>query len=790
MRAYSRLQPRLQSRLMSRFEQEGIGGALDFNFAGAPSLESNGVNINWSRASSQSRFNAAGKLEYVPANTPAFAYDPATGRSLGVQIYEGKAELITASEDLTDSAWTATDTTVTANQAVAPDGTLSMVLLTEGTGGSATFRHDPVVVSSGAVIIHSRFIRRGDHDWIRMLVTPSSGTTNFVRAWFNLATGAVGSVTEGGIGGDGTSGIEDVGNGIYRCWMTASLSGETDYYCWTSSADDDASTTRVNNGARYEWGANATVGSVLKPYNPARGGGLFSDPIDMTGGAWSTTDTTPMADQTVAPDGTTTADLLIEGTSGSSALSQAITVPSGAIVVVSRFIKRGGATPHDWIKVRGSDNVSSWAEMWADIANCETGSTVTSGGGSYVGGGVMDVGNGWCLVWMVFSIAGETTYYVTTRSAASDGVTTRVDNGTRYEWGAHGAIGTSLNPVRDNEVSQFVDRNDSSQSSWNLNQDTTVIPHATEGPYGDLIGAEFEHIGAGGPRLGQSIPINPDTYQYISFLVKYKSAQWVRIILQNGAFNSGCSGWFDVLNGVKGTTDEGGTSDLLDHGIEYVANGWYRIYIVGLTDAVSTTGSVLLTNAVSDGGSSSTANSNYVCGATIHQATGLNYYSSGITQSDDAVISGISPFFNPSSGTIFAEAFVPSSSGAYGPLFNFTDGDDGNDMIEVFREDNALAQLNVNVGGVQQAKIGTTTLTAAGEKFRVAGAFTANDFAVCVNGGTVEADASGSLPTVNQANIGSRPDSTFYWNGTISRIVYWPHRLPDGSLLAITQPNG
>jgi hypothetical protein len=69
-------------------------------------------------------------------------------------------------------------------------------------------------------------------------------------------------------------------------------------------------------------------------------------------------------------------------------------------------------------------------------------------------------------------------------------------------------------------------------------------------------------------------------------------------------------------------------------------------------------------------------------------------------------------------------------------------------------------------------------------------AYKANDFAVSFEGGAVEADAAGTIPTPTAFSIGSMASGWSggggYLCGHIRSIRYWPRRLDDGTLKALS----
>ena len=78
--------------------------------------------------------------------------------------------------------------------------------------------------------------------------------------------------------------------------------------------------------------------------------------------------------------------------------------------------------------------------------------------------------------------------------------------------------------------------------------------------------------------------------------------------------------------------------------------------------------------------------------------------------------------------------------------------------------------------------------TIINEQKRTALAYKVNDYACSYNGGAVGTDLSGNLPVgIDRLGIGSS-DNIQYLNGTIKRLTYWPVRLPNTTLQAITTP--
>jgi hypothetical protein len=131
-------------------------------------------------------------------------------------------------------------------------------------------------------------------------------------------------------------------------------------------------------------------------------------------------------------------------------------------------------------------------------------------------------------------------------------------------------------------------------------------------------------------------------------------------------------------------------------------------------------------------------------------------------------------------------------SSALGPLaatnragFDVNDGSTNNRIILRVATTGNADQLTVRFGGTTVATIATGSSPAVSR--HAIGSATDN-FAICRNGSDAIADTSVSAPSgCSQLLIGSAFGGGEYINGTIRRLTYWPQRLPNSTLQAITR---
>lgn len=134
-------------------------------------------------------------------------------------------------------------------------------------------------------------------------------------------------------------------------------------------------------------------------------------------------------------------------------------------------------------------------------------------------------------------------------------------------------------------------------------------------------------------------------------------------------------------------------------------------------------------------------------------------------------------------GALLFEGYAPKSTAAAATLASLND----NTTAEVMQlHMNAGGSLRAQVidGGVTVADLALGTLS-AGQSFKAVLSYAANDIRGCLNGGTVQADTSATLPTVDRLMIGQNAAGD-HWNSTIRRLRYIPRSLTNAELQAMT----
>lgn len=162
--------------------------------------------------------------------------------------YRARYNLLTFSEEFQNAAWTKyVDTTISANVAVAPDGTTTADLMYPATSGT---RGLYMAWSGTLTLTTSLYAKASGKSWLQAV---GSGGTTSSGVWFNLTAGTVGTQKPGYTGT-----IQSVGNGWYRCVVSHPVQTNGFFEYRTVDADN-VSVVTASGGADglLIWGAQA-----------------------------------------------------------------------------------------------------------------------------------------------------------------------------------------------------------------------------------------------------------------------------------------------------------------------------------------------------------------------------------------------------------------------------------------------------------------------------------------------------------------------------------------------------
>jgi hypothetical protein len=166
-----------------------------------------------------------------------------------------------------DASWLKDASTVTANTITAPNGTLTADTFTaNGTANPHGIRQTGVSnLLSGVSYTTSIYAKKGTNNFIQIVGSTAPYVTSNVFANFDLNNGTVGTV-----GSSATATIQDVGDGWYRCTMTATAGATSSTNSYIIQLVSSASAIRGESNSLstsvFLWGAQLVEGTEALPY--------------------------------------------------------------------------------------------------------------------------------------------------------------------------------------------------------------------------------------------------------------------------------------------------------------------------------------------------------------------------------------------------------------------------------------------------------------------------------------------------------------------------------------------
>jgi hypothetical protein len=224
---------------------------LDLDFAGTKTLNDKitGTNlVTYTRASTGTYVGSDGLIKSAAINEARFDHDSFTRESLGLLIEEGRTNLFTYSEEFNNSAWTKSDSIVSPNLTVAPNGTITADHVSNIPNQFSWLRQ-AISLSSTTTYTFSLYVKPLTTNKIIALET-SNGTSIF-----NLSTLTISGTTA-------NTQIVTLSNGWYRILRT--LSGITQ----APTIYIGAWGTTPDNVSFALWGPQVEVGSFPTSYIP------------------------------------------------------------------------------------------------------------------------------------------------------------------------------------------------------------------------------------------------------------------------------------------------------------------------------------------------------------------------------------------------------------------------------------------------------------------------------------------------------------------------------------------
>jgi hypothetical protein len=545
----------------------------------------------------------------------------------------------------------------------------------------------------------------------------------------------------------------------------------------------DLSFTRASNGTRVN-----SAGLVeVCPWN------LVQQSETLSVSPWGTADVTITDNSQTAPNGTSTADVLTEGTGTAQHRIYQTTSFSSGIYTVSAYVKNITGTRQAYIDlgpftafftfstetIYSASGVASFEKLangWYRIsltsANPITPSTIYVGLGqgnteTYTGNGTSAIAF-WGIQYNIGSTAKP--YFPTTDRSNVPRLT--------YQNGGGGCPSLllekqSTNVLRNSE--------DFSQSTW-AKLRTSITANAITSPDGTQ---NADKAIANTDNSDHSVFDNTITSTSPATLSIYaKAGEYNYIFLgyDNGSASQGA--FFNLSNGTISQN-----TSTLTASIQSVGNGWYRCVVSSGTSNWSTIYSII---ALSENGTSfifagDGSKGIYIWGAQAEQSSYATSYipttSASATRVADACFkTGISSLIGQTEGVMFIDYNYDAKPDVNGnlPMVIY----DGSNEAYIFITGGGNLRLELYNGGVLQCLL-TTSIGAVGRK-KIAFAYKQNDFVGYMNGVQVATDTSGTVGSMSNLYVGSYYTANYNANGGINQALLFKTRLSNSDLIALT----
>ncbi len=332
--------------------------------------------------------------------------------------------------------------------------------------------------------------------------------------------------------------------------------------------------------------------------------------------------------------------------------------------------------------------------------------------------------------------------------------------------------------IEEQRTNLFTYSSEFDNAAWGKTR-SSITANAITAPDGTLTGDKLvEDTTANNTHfVKQDFTVAIGTYVYSVFA---KAGE--RLILQVARNNSNINIITHQFNLSTGSATGAGAS------ITSVGNGWYRCVGVITVNAAASTGlNFSLNNGSTITYTGDGASGLYIWGAQLEAGAFSTSYipttTAAATRAPDvATMTGtnFSDWYNASEGALFAEYSAVVSGTRTVVAINDGTADESIRLRTI----SADPKFTVTDGGVDQADIDAGSVTSS-VIYKFAGAYKLDDFAVAINGGTVGTDTSGTLPTVNQMMLGNSAAAN-YLNGYLRRVAYFPTRISNAQLQAVT----
>jgi len=520
---------------------------------------------------------------------------------------------------------------------------------------------------------------------------------------------------------------------------------------------------------------------------------------------------------TTAPDGTSTADKIEETATTQAHWVQQIAATSGLVYTVSVFLKSAEKT---YALISNGTNHAITVDLTAGTAANATGTTsnVTC----------TSVGNSWFRVSFTFTasatnlnfysssdgvwanrsylgVAGEGIYIwgaqLEQRSAVSAYTPTTTQPITNYipvlQTAASGVARFDHNPTTGESLGLLVEEQRTNlltyseefdNAAWIKTRSSTTS-NTIVAPDGTLTGDKLvENTETNTHLINQSQSLTTGNKYTVSIFAK--AAERTQLRFQFGTSAGAFSGLQSVDFDLSTLTTTAANNAV--GSITPVGNGWYRCVMTTDTTIATDSTNIRIVLLTAEGASyeGDGYSGLFIWGSQFEVGAFPTSYipttSATVTRNaDTASMTGtnFSSWYRQDEGTLYSDFTMNGIGSPLNAVFSMSDGTANNRIqtrYNVLFGRNFVTTNNVGQGNMDGAAVST------GTPVKISFAYKTNDCAASQDGAAVAVDTSVTLPTtIDRAHFGVQV-STGFLNGYLSKIAYYPSRLPNAQLQALT----
>jgi hypothetical protein len=306
--------------------------------------------------------------------------------------------------------------------------------------------------------------------------------------------------------------------------------------------------------------------------------------------------------------------------------------------------------------------------------------------------------------------------------------------------------------------------------------------NATTAPDSSTTAATHNGNGVNGLVTTSAITVVSGANYTQSLYAKYLSQRW--IVLQyreSGAGAARVRAWFDLQNGVVGSSAVAGTGVYVSHSLTNIGNGWYRITVTG--SIASTSATYGWFPATADAGLTVDSGDTHLWGAQLELGTVATSYiptptSGTVTRAADIISAVSTSFPYGSANTAYVSAKAREVATQHDVLeFDANDANE-DESVKLYTNTTADILMQIEDGAATQlAPLDSAVNASANTTFQVTGAWATNDVDVSANGTAAASDGTATMPTITHVRLGSNPTPGNHLNGFIYKIVQVPRQI-------------